>query len=354
MNATNNNESCQRTTPWLMKNKLDRYEAANITTSGSPSKAKSEESNEKFGNVASMEEEDDDDVICVPPPPPPLVCIDSTDNESDNEECISQQQIGTNVTADDNIFDRIEEYVSPISEISAVGLSFSIECANTSDCSGIQKNTKNRARRMIKYKSSSKNGSDSSKGTDILKDTSTPCVKNVRSFASNERVETRLNDKLTNSQHSEDVLRALNVATDDTSINKTNEDSSSIEPRQLVANVVEKTFKTTGDDEFLNIEEDTAKQSRIDAGHNENAYNFAEDSELTNEKPTSVASVISEPRTDNINEDCVQGLSVSVDPEIGWNDEMKRFYRNSWGGENFNVTISQRPMTSKLWNRFRA
>lgn len=47
----------------------------------------------------------------------------------------------------------------------------------------------------------------------------------------------------------------------------------------------------------------------------------------------------------------VSSCDDRVNPEIGWNDEMKFFYDGSWGGENFNIAtmLSEMPRDNKLW-----
>lgn len=360
-------------------------------------------------NLDGAENEEDDDVICIPAPPPPLVCIESTDNEESNSEQEIEKDVTANDTH--RIKEEVSGITTAEPERNSIAVPDKVVSSNVppspahevkadiyesessevtdiseSDSSNTQINI-NRSKRMMKYKSSSSNdGSDTSDGTesdddgmlflDILKETNTPylqrgeAIKNVNFFPE-KRVAAR---RSTTSHHSEEesipmlscIVHdvALSVTTDDQSINK-NEDSSSIDARHVIDRVLEKTIKTTvddydGDQNSSNIEKNTAEQSRIDENHIENANNCAEASTPNNENQSSsiadifsaVLSEISVTTTASETSEPVKPTNVSlvslpVDPEIGWNEEMKRFYHNSWGGENFNVTVSQRPMTSK-------
>lgn len=49
---------------------------------------------------------------------------------------------------------------------------------------------------------------------------------------------------------------------------------------------------------------------------------------------------------DKIKGKSVVSCSLGVDPEIGWNDEMKCFYNKSWGGESHDTFAIQRAMSS--------
>lgn len=363
-NAKKKIDSCQRTTPY-----------------GRAAMAKPIES------VKPDAVDEDDDVICIPAPPPPLVCIESTDNETDDEESIAPEQIAKNVIANDNtkedlkpifaiktddLIDIPHTAVSSTANPTKPTYMYESECSDAmstseSECSSTQINTKKRVKLISKHtSSSSSNGSDTSDSSDtddngmlfldIQKGTSTPylqrgeAIKNVTNVAK-KQVEAGLHDISTSSHHTEGELLpmlscvvheeavALHVTTDHSTINETNEDSTSIDAEHVM---------------LSNIEENPAERRKID-DIGLNSDHLAEDSKTTNEMQPSpladtdsvlpkISDVATEPnRTDKTN----NGSVAYWDPEIGWNDEMKRFYHNSWSGENFNVTVSQRPMTSK-------
>lgn len=298
--------------------------------------------------------------------------------------------------------------------------------ASDSDCSDIQINTHNRSKRMLKRKTSSSNkgsdyktddGDESDDGVpflEILKDTSTPylqrgeAVINAKSIKHKQKLVTRR--KSAPSEQSDDEFLSmlscivhdpdkgvLSNSTEDDPSNKTNDESSSIDARQVVEHVLRKMSKSTvpQDTEDTNwvvtdeviapdIEEEITTKSKeselleeedaaIKEGKSSLSWivkdqvgetdNFVEDkvpfivesSESTAEivktttenVPINIAGP-SEPnklgKTDN---QSVRSCSLAVDPEISWNDEMKRFYNDSWGGESFSIPAIQRNMPRK-------
>lgn len=75
------------------------------------------------------------------------------------------------------------------------------------------------------------------------------------------------------------------------------------------------------------------------------------------DKNSTKATAIGGGNTINNSESKIKGKSVvscslGVDPEIGWNEEMKYFYNKSWGGETHDTSAMQRAMTSNFFHFF--
>lgn len=55
-------------------------------------------------------------------------------------------------------------------------------------------------------------------------------------------------------------------------------------------------------------------------------------------------------RSNKTAEPIVQPVNETIDPESGWNEEMRRFYNDSWGGEDFSTRSICSRMPSKLYS----
>lgn len=100
-------------------------------------------------------------------------------------------------------------------------------------------------------------------------------------------------------------------------------------------------------DEFLNENNKDKSQSVVIAqqqstSKNDSTSSVNRSAELVSVEKSKPSK--NEDKRDNIS---VRGCSLVVDPEIGWNDEMKCFYNKSWGGENHSLKLIQRTMPSK-------
>lgn len=94
-----------------------------------------------------------------------------------------------------------------------------------------------------------------------------------------------------------------------------------------------------------NILEKSPQSDLLDPSNEPNEQSF---SNLTNE-----SSELNEPNTnDDINMNAADDDHI-FDREIAWNDEMKRFYNDSWGGETFSLRNIRARMPSKYLIYFR-
>lgn len=62
-----------------------------------------------------------------------------------------------------------------------------------------------------------------------------------------------------------------------------------------------------------------------------------------------VAAAKNELNADKGNESGIPNGRLVINPEMGWNDEMKAFYNDSWGGETHNANAIRRKMPRKLF-----
>lgn len=298
--------------------------------------------------------------------------------------------------------------------------------ASDSDISDIEINTQNRSKRMMKRKTSTSNkgsdyktddGDESDDGVpflDILKETSTPYLQRGEAVI-NAKVDKHKQKVVTHRKsapsvqsddeflsmlscivHDDADKDVLNSTDDDPRSNKTNEESSSIDARQVVEHVLRKMSKSAvpqdnevekwvvtdevsvSDVEDANKAKTTVSDLAVEAeavikeGKSPLSWivkdqigetdNFIEDivptikesltsADVATNKADNVSVITAGPRdpteSDKTDKQCVRSCSLVVDPEIGWNDEMKRFYNDSWGGESFSTHAIQKNMPRK-------
>uniref|UniRef100_A0A336LSE3 Zinc finger CCHC domain-containing protein 7 n=1 Tax=Culicoides sonorensis TaxID=179676 RepID=A0A336LSE3_CULSO len=274
----------------------------------------------------------DDDVIVIPIPPPEVVSLIDSDDDSDimiQDPKILQKGNGSRCVSPSNSSILSDDFIGQ-NDRTRLQSEFHFVLPEDDDVGTNEKNNV----------TSSEDSSNSSNNGDITIAGPSTSIGNLGEFITRgEAVENSLNDKSNDIQN-------LNQF-EDAEINLDDDDANPLEDEQQ-----------NNTEDVISLRSSTPERN---SGRKRTMSEFSSECDIvlnvsSNKKQRKSTS--EEKSMTESNENCE---TIQIDDETseeqklplecGWNDEMKRFYHDNWGGQNFNVrrVLEEMPSDRSLW-----